>query len=64
MPDTQVDLQAWRHIILVRGVRLTDFAVAMGTPLWTVYSYSRGARTPTPEWLARAERVARTLPPA
>ena len=64
MTETQVDLQPeWRKILAARGVTLTVFASAMGTPIWTVYSYSRGTRRPTPEWLREAERVARAISP-
>lgn len=61
MDNDEVHLAEWRRLLDERGVTLTDFAAAMGTPLWTVYSYSQDKRTPSDEWQRRAETVARTL---
>ena len=52
----------WRKVLDDRGIALTAFATAIGTPLWTVYSYTRGQRQPSPEWEIKAERVAREMP--
>lgn len=61
MEDTEANLAEWRRLLTERGVTLTDFAAAMRTPLWTVYAYSQGKRTPSDDWQRRAETVARTL---
>lgn len=55
MVDPQARLDTdWRELRRERHITITALAAAMGTPVWTIYGYSRGARQPTIKWQLRA----------
>jgi len=61
MADTTVNLPEWRRTLTERGATITDLAAALGTPVWTIYAYAQGKRTPSAEWEKRAEAAAKRL---
>jgi hypothetical protein len=48
---------AWRTVLTEQRRTLRWLAEQTGKAPRTVYAYSRGDLTPTPEWLAAASRV-------
>jgi len=55
--DTSTARTAWRTVLREQGRTLRWLAIQTGKAPRTVYAYSRGDLTPTPEWLAVASRV-------
>lgn len=47
----------WRTVLKGQGRTLRWLALQTGKSPRTVYAYSRGELTPTPEWLSAASRV-------
>jgi transcriptional regulator with XRE-family HTH domain len=46
------ELSPWRRAVLDRGLTLAQIAAATGVSHETVRAYSKGARNPSPEWIA------------
>ena len=55
--DTPTTPTAWRTVLREQGRTIAWLADKTGRPRRTVYAYSKGELTPTPEWLAAASRV-------
>ena len=55
--DIHTAPNAWRTVLREQGRTLRWLAIQTGRPPRTVYAYSQGQLTPTPEWLAAAARV-------
>lgn len=55
--DTSTQPSGWRTVLDEQGRTLRWLAIQTGKAPRTVYAYSRGELTPTPEWLKAASRV-------
>lgn len=58
MPTALRDMQPWRQATVEAGLSLAQVAKATGKSPDTVYAYARGARHPSPEWIAQVFRLA------